>query len=102
MMINGMRGLMMQFKRINMNYNNKRTDFFNERFQFKADSNPFKFTLGSKKEFEAFFKAASLKKGMKLIDLGCGNGRYVLPLLKKGYFVTGVDLAGDALQALKK
>ncbi len=36
-------------------------------------------------------KLLRLKKGARILDLACGNGRYAIPLAKKGYRVTAVD-----------
>jgi 2-polyprenyl-3-methyl-5-hydroxy-6-metoxy-1,4-benzoquinol methylase len=37
-------------------------------------------------------------KGKTICDLGCGSGRFVVPLAKKGAIVTGVDIAPDMLK----
>lgn len=43
-----------------------------------------------------------LKKDDRILDAGCGKGRYLIPLLRKGYKVTGCDLALSALRELKQ
>jgi len=43
-----------------------------------------------------------LPAGSRLIELGCGVGRLALPLLKKGYKVTGVDISRESLSALEE
>lgn len=37
----------------------------------------------------------------KALELGCGSGRLLLPLLKKGYSIEGVEISGDMLNLLK-
>lgn len=41
-------------------------------------------------------------KGKKIIELGCASGAYVLPLLREGYDVTGLDFAEVHLESMKK
>jgi len=38
----------------------------------------------------------------KILELACGSGRIMLPLLEKGYDMSGVDLSEDMLNILKK
>ena len=41
-----------------------------------------------------------IKKG-PVLDVACGTGRHMIPLLKSGYEVTGVDLSSGMLKVLK-
>ncbi|MFH0863480.1 MAG: class I SAM-dependent methyltransferase [Candidatus Gottesmanbacteria bacterium] len=61
-----------------------------------------KFTPARKFEFANFLKFLDPQPGDKLIELGSGYGRFVLPLLNLGYDVTAVDISADGLSALKK
>jgi SAM-dependent methyltransferase len=36
-------------------------------------------------------------KGVEILDVGCGSGRYAIELAKRGATVTGVDAAGEML-----
>lgn len=38
--------------------------------------------------------------GQKVVDLGCGSGRYLVPLIKMGFSVTGIELTDTALGQL--
>jgi len=40
-------------------------------------------------------------KPAKILDIGCGTGRHLLPLIKMGYKVTGIDPSKGMLQVLK-
>lgn len=56
----------------------------------------------SQVEFETFLKLLSLSSGSNLLEVGCGTGRYTLPLLARGYSVTGIDISQGSLDVLKK
>ena len=38
----------------------------------------------------------------RLIDLGCGTGRLLVPFARRGYWVLGVDLSGGQLARARK
>ncbi|HOR47182.1 MAG TPA: class I SAM-dependent methyltransferase, partial [Caldisericia bacterium] len=40
--------------------------------------------------------------GLRVLDLGCGNGRNAVPLARMGCKVTGVDISKVALSLLKE
>ncbi len=42
--------------------------------------------------------ALALAPGARVVDLGCGNGRHVVALARRGYDVTGVDFSAALLQ----
>ncbi len=50
---------------------------------------------------EDIFKKYSLNV-KKILDLGCGTGGHLLPLIKRGYKVTGVDRSPHMLSILRK
>ena len=52
----------------------------------------------TKNELKAIKK--HIKKG-PVLDVACGTGRHMIPLLKAGYEVTGVDLSSGMLKVLK-
>jgi len=41
------------------------------------------------------------RPGVRVLDLGCGSGRVMVPLLRAGAEVTGVDLDAESLQACR-
>lgn len=43
-----------------------------------------------------------LPKGAKLLDIGCGSGRFSVNAAKLGFDVTGVDITPDAIEACRK
>jgi ubiquinone/menaquinone biosynthesis C-methylase UbiE len=56
----------------------------------------------TKQQVGAVIKLLKMKRGMKVLDLACGHGRHAIPLAKKGYKMTGLDLNGYFLQEAKK
>ncbi|MDP6575483.1 MAG: class I SAM-dependent methyltransferase [Candidatus Peribacteraceae bacterium] len=40
--------------------------------------------------------------GEDILDLGCGKGRYLLPLAKMDFSMTGLDISPDGLEELKR
>jgi len=48
---------------------------------------------------EALVKGLGITKGLKVLDLGCGDGTTALPEAKLGADVLGVDIAGNLVEA---
>jgi SAM-dependent methyltransferase len=48
---------------------------------------------------EALVAALGITKGMKVLDLGCGDGTTALPAARKGADVLGVDIASNLVDA---
>src|SRR3954452_5561350 len=48
---------------------------------------------------EALVRRIGLEPGMKVLDLGCGDGTTALPAAKLGAEVTGVDIASNLVEA---
>lgn len=46
----------------------------------------------------AYYGAAIERFGQPALDLGCGTGRILLPLLAAGYDVEGIDISADMLE----
>ena len=94
-----------------MNNINNINDFkqkFDQRYQQKADlfgTEPVELVVEAVKLLKAEYKDQENlgnNKPLKALDLGVGNGRNALYLLKQGFEVTGVDLSSEALKVLKK
>ncbi|MFH2007922.1 MAG: methyltransferase domain-containing protein [bacterium] len=47
-------------------------------------------------------RALDLQEGMRVLDLGCGQGRHAIPLAERGYDVTGVDLSPTMLERARR
>jgi len=44
------------------------------------------------------FDNACPRKVRRILDIGCGNGRFLIPLARKGYEAFGLDNSGDMLE----
>jgi SAM-dependent methyltransferase len=42
------------------------------------------------------------RKGGSILDIGCGTGRHLIPLVEKGFDLTGIDSSKGMLDELKK
>ena len=51
---------------------------------------------------ELMVKGLGITKGLKVLDLGCGDGTTALPEAKLGAEVLGVDIAGNLVEAGKR
>jgi SAM-dependent methyltransferase len=51
----------------------------------------------AEKEVEEILGLIALPPGSAVEDLGCGRGRHAVPLARRGYMVTGVDLSSKML-----
>lgn len=51
---------------------------------------------------ERLISEAKIKKHHKILEIGCGKGRFSIPLLKKGYNLTCIDLSDNLLKDFKK
>lgn len=49
----------------------------------------------------AWIKKYRSRMGRAVVDLGCGSGRFLVPLAKMGFDVTGVELTDTAIRQLK-
>jgi 2-polyprenyl-3-methyl-5-hydroxy-6-metoxy-1,4-benzoquinol methylase len=48
---------------------------------------------------DALVERSASRKGMKVLDLGCGDGTTALPEAKRGADVLGVDIARNLVEA---
>jgi ubiquinone/menaquinone biosynthesis C-methylase UbiE len=48
---------------------------------------------------EALVSSLGITKGLKILDLGCGDGTTALPAAKLGADVLGVDIAHNLIEA---
>ena len=53
----------------------------------------YSFTRGTVAEIDGILGMADLQPGARVLDVGCGPGRHVLELARRGFEVTGVDIS---------
>ncbi|MGA2915540.1 MAG: class I SAM-dependent methyltransferase [Sedimentisphaerales bacterium] len=53
-------------------------------------------------EVEQLIRLCGIRKGTKVLDLCCGQGRHSLELARRGYNVTGVDLTEEYLAKARR
>jgi ubiquinone/menaquinone biosynthesis C-methylase UbiE len=58
--------------------------------------------VGMRESGEALVKGLGITKGLKVLDLGCGDGTTALPAAKLGADVLGVDIARNLVEAGNK
>lgn len=58
----------------------------------------YSFTRGTEQEADALVAALQLQPGQRVLDVGCGPGRHVAALARRGYEVVGLDVADAFLR----
>lgn len=53
-------------------------------------------------EIDAVERILHLRKGARILDIGCGAGRHTIELAKRGYRMTGYDLSEPLLEEARK
>lgn len=56
----------------------------------------------ARKEEKEFFEFMDMTRKLHILEIGCGTGRYTLPLLRKGHYVAATDVSSESLELLKK
>lgn len=55
-----------------------------------------------KKDVDFLIKSLKLKKGDRILDVACGNGRHTIELKKRGYNIDGLDFSSYLIGVAKK
>ncbi len=54
-----------------------------------------------RRHWTEFLQQAGINKSDKILEVGCGMGKFTLPMIKKGYNVTGLDISPNLLELLQ-
>jgi SAM-dependent methyltransferase len=54
------------------------------------------------RQIDNLFETARLEPGMRVLEVGCGMGRYTLQLADRGLDVSGIDLSPELLRELER
>jgi 2-polyprenyl-3-methyl-5-hydroxy-6-metoxy-1,4-benzoquinol methylase len=73
---------------------------FFDRFAPRYDDEVF--TKNTDAEIEFLIRHAKPPAGGAILDLGCGTGRHSVPLARRGFRVTGVDISGGMLDIAER
>ena len=58
----------------------------------------YSFTTGTEQEVDFLVEALGLRPGMRVLDVGCGPGRHVLALARRGIEAHGVDVSARFIE----
>ena len=62
----------------------------------------YSFTKGTTQEAKFLLELLHLKKGKRILDVGCGPGRHAVAFARAGLAVTGIDISGRFLELAAK
>lgn len=80
----------------------KRNEGWNLFFSTMANERKGPFTIEEKEAIDFVKSEGNLEGVNSIIDIGCGTGRYTLPLSKYASRVLGVDMSEDSLSILNR
>jgi SAM-dependent methyltransferase len=54
-----------------------------------------------RRQLDRLLEFGGITPGQRVLEIGCGMGRYTIPLLRRQYNVEGIDLSSDQLDRLR-
>lgn len=87
---------------IRTSHNQKQLDYYESRkpaqnHRLAVVSSPYIYN-----QLDQVISVAGLSKDEAILDVGCGMGKYTIPLAERGYNVTGLELSPALLETLNK
>lgn len=88
---------------VNKISHNRLQENFWDKIALKRDNEDYRFPdYPAMKEMREFFKFFGAQKNDHILEVGCGTGRYTLPLLQRGCSIHGTEISAKSLKSLKK
>lgn len=89
---------------VNIKHKKKIVDYYDNFANRFQNTDLLYFDKAAQYEFGSILKVLNIPKGesKNIIELGSGHGKYVLALLKRGHWVTAVDVSQNSLDLLLK
>lgn len=78
---------------------NEAAEFFSETATHYDEN---EFTRNTTAEVDFIVAEFALSPGSRILDMGCGTGRHAVELARRGYRLTGVDIAAGMLAQARK
>jgi cyclopropane fatty-acyl-phospholipid synthase-like methyltransferase len=60
------------------------------------------FTKDTVREVDFLIDELKLRKGSRILDIGCGTGRHAVELARHGFRITGVGISSGMLEEARK
>lgn len=83
-----------------MKVQNEWVDFFNDEYAPRYEEEIF--TKNTEEEIIYLKYELNLRKGAKILDIGCGTGRHSIALAREGFKLTGVDISPAMLNIARE
>ena len=81
-------------------WNAQQTRFYNSRPHRRMWYDPD--SLFVRNVLEKFIRFTALDKNSRILEIGCGAGRYTIPLIQAGYPITAIDISRGMIEQLRK
>jgi SAM-dependent methyltransferase len=82
-------------------HNRQQIDYYTGRHSPRVDSARWN-TPYAQRHLDEVLAAAGVRPGERVVDVGCGPGKYTIGLADRGYDVTGLDLTPALLKQLRE
>ncbi|GEM_PF-1781548 len=83
----------------NKNWDDLQREFYNSRDHKRMWHCERSFFV--KNVLDRFISFSEIRGNEKILEIGCGAGRYTIPLIRSGYKITGLDISERMLRKLK-
>lgn len=92
----------MVIKKRRINHNAFQAEFWDKRSQYSTPEDIRDIPYPALLEMKEFFEFMDLKERSTILEIGCGKGRYTLPLLRRGHIIHATEISRESLKYLVK